>query len=363
MNSMYETDLPRPANAASGTVYADGSVFDVLSLDRKVVHWEDYLRMPTPVERIRNSDGKSCMFKREDRFAPLGFHGINGSKLRQAIYLFSTAAAGKSRVINGTSVKSPQIPMAAACARHFGKSITCVLGATRPETAFRHAMVDMAGRFGCGFEYINIGYNHNLQLRCQEIRDRDPENTFYLEYGITLNHALHPAEDVYKFHSIGAEQVRNLPEEAEDLIIPAGSCNSATSVLLGLMLYGWKNLKRIHLVGTGPSKIRYLTERLECMGWYAGLDYELFDGLPYSFPTPQGKPPLRTFFYDLHGDGWVAYHDEMPFTFGDVDLHPTYEGKVMTYIYEKMPELIRDTTLFWIVGNRPLMEAMQKHVI
>ena len=338
------------------------SVFDVFSINRNKVRWEDYLYRLTPVEHIKNKDGKSCYFKREDYFAPLGYHGINGSKLRQAIYLFANTAVNKSKVINGTSVKSPQIPMSSACARHFGKDIKCILGATKPETAPKHAMVDMAMFFGCDFDYINIGYNHNLQLKCQEILNKDPENTFYLEYGITLNHYEHSAKDVYEFHHVGAEQVKNIPDHVEDLVIPAGSCNSSASVLLGLMLYGWKNLKRIHLVGTGPSKIQYLTERLEVMGNYCGKDFELFDGLPYTFPVLKRDLPLKTFFYDLHGEKYVTYQDERPFDFGGIDLHPTYEGKVMTYIYEKYPELIKDTTLFWIVGNKPYKEVMVPYV-
>ena len=338
------------------------SVFDVFSIDRNKVHWEDYLFRLTPIEYITNKDGRACFFKREDYFAPLGFHGINGSKLRQAIYLFSTEAKGKSKVINGTSVKSPQIPMAAACARHFGKQIKCILGATKPETAPKHEMVDMAMFFGCDFEYLNIGYNPNLQHRCKEIFEEDPENTFYLEYGITLDHNKHPAKSVYDFHYVGAEQVINIPNSITDLIVTAGSCNSAASILLGLVLYGWRNIKRIHLVGTGPSKIRYLTERLEIMGQYAGKDPYLFQNLPYMFPTFNIKFPIEVIFYDLHGTKYVTYHDERPFEFGGIDLHPTYEGKVMTYIYEKMPELIKETSLFWIVGNKPYKTKMVDYV-
>lgn len=338
------------------------SVFDVFSIDRSRVHWEDYLYKLTPVERITNKDGKSCYFKREDYFAPLGYHGINGSKLRQAIYLFTTEALGKSKIINGTSVKSPQLPMSSACARHFGKDITCILGATKPETSKKHEMVDMALFFGCSLKYINIGYIHNLQLKCMDVLKEDPKNTFFLEYGMALNHKVHPAKSVYDLHFVGAEQVKNIPYGITDLIIPAGNCNSAANVLLGMMLYGWKDIERIHLVGTGPSKIKYLAERLEIMGQYCGKDPYIFGNLPYIFPTFNKSFPIETIFYDLHGTKYVTYKDERPFNFGDIDLHPTYEGKVMTYVYEKMPQLIKDTTLFWIVGNKPYKKEMVAYV-
>ena len=58
------------------------SIFKTLSTDRKVVKWEDYLRHLTPVE---NHQG--VWFKREDYFAPLGYGGPNGSKMRQLIWL------------------------------------------------------------------------------------------------------------------------------------------------------------------------------------------------------------------------------------------------------------------------------------
>ncbi len=338
------------------------SVFEIHSMDKEKVHWEDYLHHLTPVETVTDSQGRKMRFKREDYFCPLGYHGINGAKLRQAVYLFSTYAQGKRRLINGTSVHSPQIPMATACARHFGLSARCVLGATTPETSMKHEMVAMASAFGCEFEYINIGYNHNLQLRCQEILNESPEDTFYLEYGITLNHATHSPKEVYDFHCIGAEQTKNLPDDVEDLVMAAGSCNSSCSVLLGLALHGYGNLKRIHLVGTGPSKIQYLTERLEVMGDYCGRDLRIFDGLPYTFDFDAGPRPLQAIFYDLHGEGYVRYSDLRPYTFGDIDLHPTYEGKVMTYLNDRHPDLIRESTLFWIVGNMPEMRVMKDFV-
>ena len=58
------------------------TIFNTLSLSRNDIKWEDYLFELTPVEKIGN-----IYFKREDKFAPLGAGGINGSKLRQCIWL------------------------------------------------------------------------------------------------------------------------------------------------------------------------------------------------------------------------------------------------------------------------------------
>lgn len=343
---------PLPANPRT--------VFDTLSFDREKVRWEDYLFAPTPVELVRNSDGRECLFKRDDYFAPLGYHGINGSKLRQAIYLFKKYAAGKRRVINGTSVHSPQLPMCSALARHYGLKCTCVLGGTKPATFRRNEMADIAASLGSEFDFINIGYNHNIQLRCQELLKQSSEDAFYLEYGITLDHNRHAPEEIVQFHIVGAEQVKNIPPHITDLVMAAGSCNSCTSVLLGLAHYG-TGIQRVHLVGTGPSKIPYLTERLELMGSVLGEELDIYDGLSYALQFPKTRP-IQAIFYDLHGEKYCRYEDEMRFDFGGIDLHPTYEGKVMSYIYEKRPELINSNTLFWIVGNRPQKEVILSHV-
>ena len=58
------------------------TIFNNISIDRSVVKWSDYMFNLTPVEKV----GKTY-FKREDKFAPLGYGGINGSKLRQCIWL------------------------------------------------------------------------------------------------------------------------------------------------------------------------------------------------------------------------------------------------------------------------------------
>jgi hypothetical protein len=57
------------------------SIFPVLALDRAQVQWEQHLGELTPWE---NRDG--VWFKREDYFAPLGYGGPNGSKMRQLIW-------------------------------------------------------------------------------------------------------------------------------------------------------------------------------------------------------------------------------------------------------------------------------------
>lgn len=235
----------------------NGTIFDKISLNREEVDWTDYLRIQTPVQQHE----KSFYLKRDDWFAPLGYGGINGSKLRQLIYLVNKNK-DKKILISATSLLSPQLAMGSAVSKYFGMESIHVIGATKPETAIKKPMVQMATWFGAKWDIINIGYNHNLQLKAQELHKKYSDS-FYLEYGITLNHKTHPIEEIFNFHEIGANQVKSLENvDCNNLVVPFGSSNSATSIVLGLFLYPPKNIKTIYFFGIGPSKFYYFKERL-----------------------------------------------------------------------------------------------------
>lgn len=343
------------------------SIFPV----REVSDWSEYLYHLTPVQKIG-----SLWFKREDTFAPFGYGGINGAKLRQLIYVVNEykKSGGDKPLVSGTSVRSPQLPMAAAVAKHYNIPAVLIVGATNEKASDKHAMVKLAKDYGAEFDYESRGaYNAQLQSRCRKLLDTKYSGGFYLEYGITRDHKIHEASDVKSFHDVGAFQVKNIPDHIEDLVIPAGSCNSCTSVLHGLVNNPPKNLKRIHLVGIGPSKIRLVGERLQIFQDLTKKSYQIFD---VKTPLPDKAQELKVFsgeedfpffetespgsqlkyelhYYDLHGTGHYQYSDWIPYEYEGINFHPTYEGKVMTYITECHPELFKDTTLFWIVGSLP----------
>jgi hypothetical protein len=345
------------------------TIFDKLSIDRNEIKWEDYLYNLTPVEKIGN-----LYFKREDKFAPLGYGGINGSKLRQCIWLtkeYVEKGNNPIGVISGTSVKSPQLPMGSAIAMHFGLESIHVIGATKAEIAHKHENVAMATWFGARF-FVNpqIAYNPVLQRKVNEILERedsDVKDYFYLEYGITVDHKINHPSKVEQFHLVGSEQVRNIPDHIENLIIPAGSCNSCTSILYGIARFKPTNLKNIYLIGIGPNKIPFIEERLDIIQQQSGLDTKIFkrnyihsknlEEL-YSNILFEEESIYNLYHYDLHTTKYVDYQDEMPYFYEDIELHPTYEGKVATYVNEKLPELWNDKTCFWIVGSKPRKENM-----
>lgn len=43
-------------------------------------------------------------------------------------------------------------------------------------------------------------------------------------------------------------------------------------------------------------------------------------------------------------------------------FHPTYEGKVFEYLKTRLPELMNENTLFWIVGSEPKLEVVNKFI-
>jgi hypothetical protein len=352
------------------------TIFDTVSIDRNIIKWEDYLFDLTPVEKI----GK-LYFKREDKFAPLGYGGINGAKLRQCIWLIDEYTKNHPNpvgIISGTSVKSPQLPMGSAVAEHFNLKSLHIIGATKNSIAHKHENVAAATWFGASFSIVpNIAYNPVLQRKIKDLLENDEslKDYFYLEYGITLDHKMNSHKKVERFHFIGGEQVKNIPDHVENIIVPAGSCNSCTSILYGIARHKPKNLKNVYLIGIGPNKIDHIEERLEIIENVSGIytkpytrcyhdsldKQEKYGNFMTNYFTDNdnvGDYSFNLHHYDLHTTKYVDYQDEMPYTYEDVEFHPTYEGKVMTYVNERLPELFNENTMFWIVGSKPRKEIM-----
>lgn len=308
--------------------------------------WEDHLYDLTPVERRGG-----LYFKREDAFAPLGSGGLNGGKLRQCIHLLYWAQRrGATGVISAASVKSPQISMSTAVAKHFDMDAVQVIGATTPRAALKHENVAIAARLGARFAVNSVAYNPALQRRARaELEAAAPGRYYLLPYGISIPDAA-PREEIEAFHYLGANQVRNLPP-CDTLILPAGSCNSAASVMYGFARHR-PPVRRILLFLIGPNKLVWLERRLHTLG--------ADDVFYWRGKWPPAEAQYLVQCHDLHGTGYVSYQDEVPWTYEGLELHPTYEGKMMRYIHEHLPFLLEGgRACFWVVGSRPTWDAMR----
>lgn len=308
------------------------TVFDTLSLDREVIRWEEHLAQLTPFE---NRQG--IWFKREDYFAPLGYGGPNGSKMRQLIWSMNRQREGKTHVLTGASVQSPQLSMSAIVGAHYGLRCRQVVY-SKPTTVRSHSNPDVAAGFGAVFEYASGPYNPILQRRVAELTQ---PASLVVEYGITLDHNTHDSNTVRKFHEVGAHQVANLPDEVTTLVMPAGSCNSLTSVMLGLSR-NCNNLRTLQTIGIGPDKRAWLRERLAYIGVNA-------DKLPFEWKHSS-----------LHDSGYSKYTDKFKGeSFGGISFHPTYEAKMWRWLETTCPLPADDSTAFWIVGSEPDLNVIR----
>jgi hypothetical protein len=145
--------------------------------------------------------------------------------------------------------------------------------------------------------------------------------------------------NIEAFHRVGSEQVRNLPEHIETLIIPAGSRNSAVSILYGLHRFPPKSLKKIILMNINKNLAKHekeMWERLKACG--------------------VGKTGYEIETYDVFANAYTNYEKLMPFSYHGLQFHSRYEAKCWNFIKDNPTEFrpyLNGKTLFWIVGSEP----------
>jgi|JYMV01.1.fsa_nt_gi hypothetical protein len=290
--------------------------------------WIDKIWDLTPIEQ--KSD--TMYYKREDKFAPMGMNSINGSKCRQLLWLFDRER-NVDTVVHATNLNSsPQTPMTAAMAEHYGYRNIQVAGGTTFESMNKKELPLAASIHGTEYDItVGSGFNVVIQKRVDEIMTHHPKS-FKIERDITLDHHLekNTPEVLREFHSVGGEQVKNIPDHIEDLIIPFGSSTSTCSVLYGLSSFKPKGLKRIHLINVGVDKRDYMFERLSYMGASVN-EFEII--------YKDTKLPYSKTIKDVSID--------------DITFHMRYEAKSYKYLLENLPELIKPTSLFWVIGSYP----------
>lgn len=320
--------------------------------------WVSKMLELTPVEQKSNG----TFFKRDDYFAPNGYGGINGSKLRQCIWLVNNHVkkSGKGGTLfSAASVLSPQLPMSTAVAKYFDMNAVHVIGATKPETALKRPMVNLAHQYGAEFYFAKVGYNPYIQKRVRDIyENKDDSKNYYLKYGITVNNE-DDKDEVFGFHNIGGIQVQNIPDNIERLVLPSGSCNSTISILLGIYLFRPKSLKEVWLCGIGPDKMKFIKRRLEQCSQVLGEDVEkVFNPRSKNISFGNRKGAINIMYENIINSGWTTYDKRVRYHYDGIDFHPNYEGKVMKYVNEKYPEAWGDKTMFWIVGSEPKMNIV-----
>ena len=285
----------------------------------------------TPVE---NRAGR--WYKREDLYTGPG--GVNGSKWRQCQFLVSRLAAQNSPgVVTAASVLSPQLAMVAIACEDAGLPVVEIVGATTPEKAGRHPSPGLAAAHGATIRSIGCAFNPNLQRAAKLFA----EDTGYsvVNYGITTR-ADATVSEVAEFHNVGSPQVQNLPPGLSTLIVPFGSGNSATSILIGLAQHPHLMPRKIVLIGIGPSRYEWALGRVEAVLEFLGVE----------------QPDFPLDYYDLHASGEVSYQQKVKFNSDGITLHPTYEGKVAEWLSrngEVAPgwDERDNSACLWVIGS------------
>ena len=310
--------------------------------------WEEKIYDLTPIE-LKVEDGKSMCFKRDDYFAPLGYGGINGSKLRQALFLGSKQIKDKGWdvILTGATSISPQLPMTCALAKYYGLPS---MGLTSAENS---DMLEISRGFGGKFSKTKVAYNTYVQQKMTELKsdlEGQGYKPFMYHYGLTIDLENSSKEDIQEFYGVGANQVRSLiGTNIEDLIVALGSANSATAVMYGLLKYHKElPVKNFYLIGVGPNTYDKLINRLELLASYEGIDLNsIFNFNPYS-----DDPDLINIkHFELHSKKLWEYTDRIYEKFSDIDMHYTYEGKMLRFLRIFLPDLIKPTSCFWIIGS------------
>lgn len=293
---------------------------------------ETFLEPLSPVEGYGR-----VWFKREDKYLPFGPHTVNGSKVRQAIYLMNRYIKSVDKplgVISGASVRSAQLPLGSLLAQWMNVPSVHVIGATKPETAPKHDMVALAHHYGAKFVISQVGFNPAIQRKVKELLDGPLQGWMHLEYGSSLDHKTNPPEEIEKFHRVTARQVGNIPPDIKRLIVPTGSCNTLTSVMYGLAMHN-TNIEEVICLQIGPDKRKWTDERLAIIEQVSG----------HKIDTPRRYHDLTQLW---------KYEDLQPASFQHIDFHPTYEGKCWYWLENEAPELMLEKrTCFWLTGAKP----------
>ena len=288
-------------------------------------------------------------FKRDDKFAPLGYGNINGSKLRQAVYLVEKWIREKNikGVISGSVSQSPQHAFISEICKHYG--LECVIVHAK-KNIDESPYLKLAKNNGSKFIKSKVGYAKTLGAIARKALEDFPGYE-YLETNITLDEKINSWEDIESIHRIGSLQVKNIPEHIGTLIIPCGSCNSATSILYGLVKFPKPNIKKIILMGIGnygSSNIGYVENRLKKICEIKNFNIKGF--FDFKFKSDNLSKHNMS-YYNLNGEGYCKYTDTMEEKAGGIEFHPRYEGKCIRYLKEYKEFDWNKNSLFWIVGG------------
>ena len=283
----------------------------------------------TPVDSLAG-----IWFKRDDLFAPFGVGSVNGGKLRQGAFLLAQAKEeGFNRVITGCSLISPQGPMIAAAAKHFGMDCIVLYGGTKEENLAKNHMPRLVKHFGAEIEIAKSGRANVLLHYARQIATK---KDFIVQYGMNSKDPKH----LEAFYDTTANQVQNLPDNLDNLFITCGSGITSAGVLYGLVKHG-KQVNQVWLLGTAPNRKNKVIDRLATLAMNTGVKCW----------------NIHFNYIDLYADGMTYEKRVEGVQYAGIKMHPTYEAKSFQWLLKNQENIgvKGKNNCFWIVGSEPTL--------
>lgn len=280
----------------------------------------------TPIE-----EHEGILYKRDDLFIPFGKYGMSGGKVRQALSLIDKTLDNINENYNGTIITHTQVhsttgTIFSRVCKHYGiKCIICV-GGTTPNSLKKHHMMALAELWGAEIRNVcGHGMHAPVMSRLHEIVEN--EKVFNVVFSDNVD--LYP-ESVL---DTTAGQVKNIPDELDNLIISVGSGIQMAGILRGIIKYK-KKIKNIYGVCIGPDRRKKINSYINPFEYYPLLKYEMV-----VLDTQYGK-------------------GETDF-FGSNQLDELYEAKAHKWMHKNIDS--RENTLFWVVGRRLTKQEVKEN--
>ena len=213
--------------------------------------------------------------------------------------------------------------MAAVC-KNLHLPCEVFYGGTNLNSAMKHHMVRLANFYGAQINLQSKSGRHSVLKHA--IKQIITPNDFIVEYGINLNYF----QDALLLST--ASQVKNIPENLNNLVITCGSGITAAGVMLGIKKYN-KKINNIILITTAPDRTKTIENVLNQYNY--SINYKIID----LFHMPNFK-----------------YEKKENFIFDNIKLHPNYEAKTLKCFLES--DYSKENSLFWIVGTYPELDLL-----
>lgn len=280
---------------------------------------DELIRKAQELTPIQEYDG--VLYKRDDLFMPFPGEMLNGGKVRQAINLVYQnldliRTDYKSTVATACGKDSPQGLIICRVAKAYNLGCFVGYGALSTKTLAENKFIQhIRLNNGIAEGIANYSYDNVISSGLKKLQEENGGKNFLIvKFGIDFE------KNPVVIDCIAA-QVKNIPNELDNLVIPTGSGITAGSILRGIKKYG-KKIKKIHVVHISGED-----RRKKIMGIEGGVDYKYVEDTTYSYSKKLKFPVPDGFALD-----WI------------------YEAKAYDWMLHNI-DIRNEKTLFWCVGN------------